>query len=219
MAKAGVASQPRRQAKSSSTTRQALVEAAIDLLATEGFAAASARSIADRAGCNQALVFYHFGSVADLLLAALDEVSTRRMQRYGQATDEADGVAELIALAQEIFSEDLDNGYVGVLAQMIAGSASTPGLGPEVASRIAPWRQFAQAAIGSALGDSPLASVVPLDEAAHAVVALYLGLEMLSHLDGDRQRALDLFARAAQLATLFAALTPAKRFSARKEAK
>ena len=44
---------------------------------------------------------------------------------------------------------------------------------------------------------------VPVDDAAHAVVALYLGLEMLSHLDGDREPALRLFDRAGQLATLF----------------
>jgi hypothetical protein len=37
-------------------------------------------------------------------------------------------------------------------------------------------------------------------EIAHAVVALYLGLELLSHLDGDRTPALRLFERARQLA-------------------
>jgi AcrR family transcriptional regulator len=44
-----------------------------------GFAGASAREIARRADCNQALVFYHFGSVTELLLAGLDDVSTRRL--------------------------------------------------------------------------------------------------------------------------------------------
>jgi AcrR family transcriptional regulator len=43
-----------------------------------GFAGASAREIARRADCNQALVFYHFGSVTELLLAGLDD-STRRL--------------------------------------------------------------------------------------------------------------------------------------------
>lgn len=34
----------------------------------QGFARASARAIAGRAGCNQALVFYYFESVTNLLL-------------------------------------------------------------------------------------------------------------------------------------------------------
>jgi len=38
-------------------------------------------------------------------------------------------------------------------------------------------------------------------------VALYLGLEMLSHLNGDRDRALALFTHAKQLAALLSALS------------
>jgi AcrR family transcriptional regulator len=62
--------------------RAALVGAAIDALRETGYAGASAREIASRAGYSQALVFYHFGSVNELLLAALDEVSSRRMAVY-----------------------------------------------------------------------------------------------------------------------------------------
>ena len=40
-------------------------------------------------------------------------------------------------------------------------------------------------------------------DAAYAVVALYLGLEMLSHLDGDSTHALALFDQASRLAALF----------------
>ena len=99
--------------------------------------------------------------------------------------------------------EDLDAGHMAVLAEMIAGASSTPGLAAEVAARIAPWRQFAAEALRDALDGSPLAGVVEPDVAAHAVVALYLGLEMLAHLDGDRTAALALFERARQLAGLF----------------
>ena len=69
----------------SAATKRSLVAAAIETLKTEGFAGASARAIAARAGCNQALIFYHFGSVVTLLLAALDEVSASRLERYSAA--------------------------------------------------------------------------------------------------------------------------------------
>jgi hypothetical protein len=90
-----------------------------------------------------------------------------------------------------------------VLAEMIAGASSTPGLATEVAARIAPWRRFAAEALRGALDSTPLAAVVEPDVAAHAVVALYLGLELLAHLDGDRLPALDLFDRVRQLASVF----------------
>jgi AcrR family transcriptional regulator len=189
-------------------TRQALVDAAIESLRHDGFAGASARAIATRAGSNQSLVFYHFGSVTELLLAALDEVSARRLQRYSAVVEAASSPSELVAAAKDIFREDLDEGYVTVLVEMIAGAASSTELGEQVAARIAPWRAFAERALDGAISDSPLASVVPIGDAAHAVVALYLGLEMLSHLDGDRAHALALFDQASRLAALFSGIGP-----------
>ena len=186
-------------------SRRALIEAAIESLRFDGFAGASARAIAARADVNPGLIFYHFGTVADLLLAALEEVSVRRMQRYSAALDAAATPEDLLAVATEVFREDLDEGYVTVLAEMIAGAGFSPGLGEQVAAVIAPWRTFAQQAIETIVSESPLASLVPVDDAAHAVVALYLGLEMLSHLDGDREPALRLFERASQLLTLLGA--------------
>ena len=186
-------------------TRRALIEAAIESLRFDGFAGASARAIAARADVNPGLIFYHFGTVADLLLAALEEVSVRRMQRYSAALDAAATPEDLLAVATEVFREDLDEGYVTVLAEMIAGAGFSPGLGEQVAAVIAPWRTFAQQAIERIVSESPLVSLVPVDDAAHAVVALYLGLEMLSHLDGDREPALRLFERASQLLTLLGA--------------
>jgi len=190
----------------SEETRRALVAGAIEALCEEGFSGASAREIARRAGCNQGLVFYHFGSVANLLLAALDEVSRIRLTRYQSAVAAVGSLGNLVEIAESIFKEDLDAGYISVLAEMIAGTSSTPGLGVEVAARIAPWRDFAAAAVRDTLADSPLAQLLAPEEVAHAVVALYLGLEMLAHLDGDRSPALALFDRAGQIAGLLSAL-------------
>ena len=187
-------------------TRERLIAGAIEALREQGFSGASAREIGRRSGCNQGLVFYHFGSVGNLLLAALDEVSALRLTRYRAAVDEADGLSELVEVAQSVFEEDLDAGYIAVLAEMIAGASSTPGLGPEVAARIAPWREFAAKAVRGALADTSLAELVPSDEAAHAIVALYLGLEMLAHLDGDRTAAIALFQKARPIADLFDAI-------------
>lgn len=197
MARTGSARRPDARA---ADTRRALVDAALDVLRTEGFAGATARAIAGRAGCNQALVFYHFGSVVDLLLAALDQVSTRRRERYEAALESVSSPSQLVLLAAQIFSEDLDSGDAAVLVEMIAGAASTPGLGAAIKERIGPWNEFAVAALDASLGQSPLLQMLPAPEVAHAVVALYLGLELLSHLDGDRGRAMELFAQAQRLA-------------------
>lgn len=177
-------------------TRAELVQAAIDVLRESGFAGASARRIAQRAGVNQALVFYHFGSVNDLLVAALEEVSARRMAAYRELLDRTGTLAELITAAKSVFEADLDAGHVRVLTEMISGAQSVPGLGERVAACLAPWRDFATAAVRDVLATSPVAALLPAEEAAHAVVAGLLGLEMLASLDGDRTAALALFDRA-----------------------
>lgn len=183
-------------------TRGALIEGAIGALREEGFSGASAREIARRAGCNQGLVFYHFDSVTGLLLAALDAVSERRRERYQAAVDTTEGLDALVDTAAMVFEEDLDLGYIAVLAEMIAGASSTPGLGPEVAARIAPWRQFTAEALRDALAETPFGQLIPPEEMAHGIVALYLGLEMLAHLDGDRAPAMVLFDQARKLVGL-----------------
>ncbi len=206
MAKSGAPSTAvAKGSERSAPTRRQFVDAAIETLKSDGYAGASARSIAQRAGLNQGLIFYHFGSVANLLLAALDAVSEERLLLYGAEVSDVTSPVQLVDAAEGIFRNDLDAGYITVLVEMIGGASSTPGLGPEVAARIKPWREFAQSTIEASLGDSPL-NVLPAKDVAHAVVALYLGLEMLSHLDGDAEPALALFAHARQLASIVEAL-------------
>jgi hypothetical protein len=140
--------------------------------------------------------------VDGLLLAALDEVSAVRLSKYQAAVQRSGTLSELVKTARSVFDEDLDRGYVAVLAAMIAGAQSSPALGAEVAGRLAPWRAFAAESLQPFLGGTPLAGMIRGEEVAHAIVALYLGLEMLASLDGDRAAALALFDRAQRAASL-----------------
>jgi len=202
MASSGVRRTISTERPRSGETRQVLVVAATSALRDVGFAGASAREIARRAGCNQSQVFYHFGSVVELLLAALDEVSASRMAAYRSVLDQATTLTGLVESAQTILTEDLDSGYVTVLVEMISGAQSVPGLGDQVAQRLVPWKAFAEEAVKRALGAAPLGPLVPAGEAAHAIVAGLLGLELLANLDGDRTQAIALFGRARMLVGL-----------------
>jgi AcrR family transcriptional regulator len=201
MAKAGPRPTKSRRAQSAEV-RASLVSAAIDALRETGFAGASAREIAGRAGCSQALVFYHFGSVTELLLAALDEVSARRMAAYRDLLTGATSASALAASGRAILTADLDAGYVRVLVEMITAAHSVPGLGAQVAKRLQPWRELTEQTVRRALGGSPAARLLPPAEAARALVAGFLGLEMLASLDGDRSAALAVLDRCASVARL-----------------
>jgi AcrR family transcriptional regulator len=184
------------------TTKDRIVSAALTTLKEAGFAGASARAIAARGGFNQALVFYHFGSVQNLLLAALDRTSAGRMERYEAALAQAETVPAMLAVARAVFTEDLESGHVTVLSELIAGSLAHPELGPRVIERMEPWIDFADRAVQKALSHTPLAGLLPTRDLAFAVVAFYLGIDLLTQLDGDRSRAERLFAFGEQVLPL-----------------
>lgn len=187
-------------------TRQRIVEAAVQTIKERGFAATSARAIAATGGFNQALVFYHFGSVNDLLVAALDRTSELRMARYRAAIDAVDTLPELLAVASEAYQEDLAGGHIQVLAEMIAGASAMPELGPAIAARMQPWIAFTEEAVTRVMARSTLAPLVPSRDLAFAIVSLYLGAAMLTHLAGDPAPAESLFRTGTNVGALLGAL-------------
>ena len=189
-------------------TKARIVEAALETLREEGFAGASARAIARRGGFNQALVFYHFGSVTNVLVAALDESSARRMAAYGSALDElsGSGLEELVVLAMGLYREDLASGHITVVTELIAGSLADPELKSAIASRVEQWVDLAETAVAGALEGSPLGGIIPSRDLAYGIVAMYLGVEMLSQLQDDDERVNALFATTQAVGTMFSGL-------------
>jgi AcrR family transcriptional regulator len=183
-------------------TKLQIAEAALETLKTVGFAGASARVIAHQGGFNQALIFYHFGSVQSLLLAAFDLISERRMQEYGPQIGAAVSATELARLARQIYDDDLRRGYVTALGEMVAGGVSDPALGTAVATRIEPWIEMIAGKIEQLLSDSALRPLLPTQEVAFGIVAAYFGVDMLSHLKQDRSRAEALLNLVTQLADI-----------------
>jgi AcrR family transcriptional regulator len=195
-----------REPKGAGETKDRIVDAAAETLKKDGFAGASARAIAQRGRFNQALIFYHFGTIDGLLLAALDRTSEERMRAYREAIEGATSLAELAAVAARVFREDLRSGHIKVMAELIAGTSSHPGLGPEISRRVEPWIELTREVAQRVCRGTGLEEVLPPEDIAFAVVSLFLGIELMSHLDGDTSRAERLFTVAQGLAAMFQGL-------------
>jgi AcrR family transcriptional regulator len=191
-----------------SGTKLQIAEAALETLKANGFAGASARAIAHMGGFNQALIFYHFGSVQNALLAALDLISERRLADYGPAFETARTASELGRLARAIYDEDLERGYITALGEMVSGGVSDPLLGAEVAARIEPWIMMVERKLEELLAGSPLRALVSPPDLAFGIVSLYFGVDMLSHMQRDRARAESLLDLATRLAALVETFLP-----------
>jgi AcrR family transcriptional regulator len=195
-----------RDPKRAGDTKGRIVDAAIETLKKDGFAGASARTIAERGGFNQALIFYHFGTIDGLLLAALDRTSEERMHAYREAIEGATSLADLATVAGSVFREDLRSGHVKVMAELIAGTSAHPALGPEISRRVEPWIELTRE-VGERVGrGTGLQDVLPSEDIAFGVVSLFLGIELMSHLDGDTTRAERLFSVSQGLAAIFEGL-------------
>src|ERR671919_1218395 len=114
----------RRGPRGPENLKQHIIETATRTLQEEGFAGTSARAIARAGGFNSALIFYYFGSLTGLLLAALDHSADERMARYRAAVSEAGTLEDLALLAGRIYREDLEGGHITLFSELIGASLS-----------------------------------------------------------------------------------------------
>lgn len=170
-----------------SAKREALLQATTDLLIAAGFSGTTTRAIAARAQCNVGLISYYFGSLDGLLLEALDGSSAARLAEYRTTLSETRSLRELRKTTAKLYRQDRTTGHVKLLSEMVAGGLMDRGLGEEVAARVQPWVELTEAAVRRAV-PSPLRRRLPAAEIAYAVVAMFLGLEMLGSLSGDHTR-------------------------------
>jgi AcrR family transcriptional regulator len=92
-------------------TREALIDATAQIIVNEGYAAATSRRVAAKAGVKPALVHYYFPSMDDLFVAVLRDKAETNLQRQRQAIAEAKPLHALWELSSahdaQLFTEFL----------------------------------------------------------------------------------------------------------------
>jgi DNA-binding transcriptional regulator YbjK len=88
-------------------TREAILDAAIDLVRIEGASSLTHRAVAAKAGTSLAATTYHFDTLDDLLVAAFERLSERTVTRLASySTAVLDGRRDLIEAAMEFAESD-----------------------------------------------------------------------------------------------------------------
>jgi AcrR family transcriptional regulator len=92
-------------------TREALIDATAQIMVDEGYAAATSRRVAAKAGVKPALVHYYFPSMDDLFVAVLRDKAETNLQHQRQAMAEAEPLHALWELSSthdaQLFTEFL----------------------------------------------------------------------------------------------------------------
>ncbi|MEZ0577501.1 TetR/AcrR family transcriptional regulator [Nocardioides sp. MH1] len=187
------------------TTRDKLLDATIRVLAEQGIAKASARTVATAAGVNQALVFYHFGSVDELLAAACEHGARTRVEANRAALDAVTTLPQLVEAARHIHASERDAGHVALLGQLLAGAPSHPSLSAATAAGLSLWIAEVERVLQRVLAPTVLAELVDVPGLARAISSSFVGLELYEGVDPDG--ADQAFASLDALAALITVLT------------
>ncbi len=186
------------------TTKARLRAAALAVVREKGVGGASARTIATAAGVNQALIFYHFESVSELIEAASDEAVEARVGLYREAFAEARSLADLLTIARRVHEQERLAGSMTVMAQIMAGAQDDPVLARAARHALAAWTDEVDRVLRRVLPASPIGSLVDTAGLAPLVSASFVGIELYHGADPDA--ADQAFATLDRLSTLLSAL-------------
>lgn len=176
---------PAGQSPATTTTRQRLIDGALRAIRTHGIAGVSARTVAAAAGVNQALVFYHFGTVDGLLSAACQSATAERIEHYRDRLAAVGSARELLQFGGELHETERERGDVAVLAQLLAGAQVDARLADPVRTALRLWTAEVETVLRRLFADSPLADVTDLTGLSRAVSAAFIGLELYEGVDPD----------------------------------
>jgi AcrR family transcriptional regulator len=170
----------KRTFKADSRTR--ILEAALTVLARDGFAALTARSIAAEAGTNLALLNYYFGTKEQLLLAVFDTLDQQRLDRQREMyANPSEPLSVKWRRAIAYYKEDLADGYVRILQELTAYGFSNHVISARVHERMNEWRELLADVSATYLPQLGITTDPTL--AASAVASLWYGMEV-QHLIG-----------------------------------
>lgn len=133
---------PDRRIERGRSTRAQLLTAAIEVLSEQGYVATSMRAVSDRAGTPLSLVQYHFGSKQGLLVAVMEEMNTRGLERQQAMWADGRPFAEQWRSACEYLRADVHSGYVRILWELWAAGLADPELAERWRATIRGWREL-----------------------------------------------------------------------------
>ena len=196
----------------SADTRRKLMDGAIETLRSRGITGTSARAIATVSGVNQALIFYHFGSVEDLVDVACREATAERVALYRPRLAMAGSLRELLQVGREIRETERGSGGVVALAQVLAGAQQDVRLAGTARDSLAMWITEVKAAVSRLTVSTPIADIANPDGLAQGVAATFIGIVLYEGVNPEgASSALDTLEQLAVLSEVIDDLGPVAR--------
>lgn len=161
--------------------RAALIEAAAEVFAEEGYSGARVQSIAERAGLTTGAIYNRFSGKSELLLEALDRHTNALLDDLAQAELGATDILETVGVALL----DDESPASALLLEAFMAARREEGIADRLRPRLADERARLAKLVDAEKGDGVLSA--DLDTAALVTFcqSVSLGMRMLSVIDAE----------------------------------
>jgi AcrR family transcriptional regulator len=158
---------------------EALLDAAERLLVSDGRDGLTTRRVARAAGVNQGLVYHHFGSLEELMLAVLERFTERLVERQRAMYARDVSFREKWLEAMGYMEADLAAGYPKVWLELQALGWNRPELRSRVAGVNEGWRNVLREAFAEAREEYGLTEQqLPLEAVVSLVMTFTQGIDV-----------------------------------------
>lgn len=169
---------PARDTPRSRQTQLRLLAAAREVACAEGVAGASARKISGAAGVNQALVFYHFETVNELIAASSNFYVDEALDQYREALRQARTLTDLLEIADGVRSQEGQKGNAAFMAQILAAADQDSAIGGAARYALDSWTAQIADALERITAPTPVSGLVDARGLAPLLTAAFVGLEL-----------------------------------------
>jgi AcrR family transcriptional regulator len=166
-------------------TKDRLIAATLEAIREVGFAGVSARVVANYADTNQALIFYHFGSMEELVAETCRRSTAERVSLWASELEQVQDLPSLVALARRLHEVEAQEGNVAILAQALAASHSDTRLAIVVGEALQLWLHPLHDTASRILAGSVLEGVVAPGDIARTAAAAFVGVELFDGVVPD----------------------------------
>jgi AcrR family transcriptional regulator len=155
----------------------------VSSLAELGFSATSARAVADRAGVAPGGLFYHFGSMDELLAEVFSTCLDRRIERLNAGLNVPQ--EELPSAFPAAVRAEFEHPESRAMLELVVGAIDSPALRARVREGMDRSTAFTRDVIDRMVGGSPLAALLPLDLVAQVAASAFFGLAVMDLVGAD----------------------------------
>lgn len=165
--------------------REQIIEAAILVFSQKGFAGATNKDIAREAGITPGLIYHYFKSKEDLLRAAIEGYSPRRLLRsFPPEMLELPAEAMLRSLVQQILSIAEDEHFVRLIRIYLPEVIRDPKVAPAGLSTIQEVVSFLEKALAAKMVSGELQQMDPA-LAAQLIIGSVMDIVLRRHIARD----------------------------------